>query len=43
MLAEDIKPSRLARARYKLIDILKTWRRLSGLVVYSGEAFTLSP
>ena len=44
MLAEDIKPSRLARARYKLIDILKNrGEGYSGLVVYSGEAFTLSP
>jgi len=44
MLAEDIKPSRLARARYKLIDILKTRSEgYSALVVYGGEAYTLSP
>jgi len=44
MLAEDIKPSRLARARYKLIDILKTrGEGFSALVVYGGEAYTLSP
>ncbi len=44
MLAEDIKPSRLARARYKLIDILKNrGEGYSALVVYGGEAFTLSP
>ena len=44
MLAEDLKPSRLARARYKLIDILNNrGEGVSGLVVYSGEAFTLSP
>ena len=35
MLAEDIAPSRLVRARYKLIDILKARKQgLSGLVVY---------
>lgn len=44
MLAEDIKPSRLARARFKLIDILKNrGEGFSALVVYSGEAYTLSP
>ena len=44
MLAEDLKPSRLARARYKLIDILKTRSEgYSALVVYGGEAYTLSP
>jgi Ca-activated chloride channel family protein len=44
MLAEDIKPSRLARARYKLIDILKArGEGYSALVVYGGEAYSLSP
>jgi Ca-activated chloride channel family protein len=44
MLAEDIKPNRHTRARYKLIDFLKTNPHLStGLVVYSGSAHTLSP
>jgi Ca-activated chloride channel homolog len=44
MLAEDIKPSRLARARFKLIDILKKRREgYSALVVYGGDAFALSP
>ena len=44
MLAEDIKPSRLARARFKLIDILKNrGEGYTGLVVYGGEAHTLSP
>ncbi len=44
MLAEDIKPSRLARARYKLIDILQNRAEgFSALVVYGGEAYTLSP
>jgi Ca-activated chloride channel family protein len=44
MLAEDIAPSRLERARYKLIDILKNRREgFSALVVYSGAAYTLTP
>jgi len=44
MFAEDIKPSRLARARYKLIDILQNrGEGFSALVVYGGEAYTLSP
>ena len=44
MLAEDVTPSRLIRARYKLIDILS--RRdegVVGLVVYGGDAYTVSP
>lgn len=44
MLAQDIKPSRLVRARYKLIDILKQRREgFSALVVYGGESHTVSP
>jgi Ca-activated chloride channel family protein len=44
MLAEDIAPSRLVRARYKMIDIFKARKQgLSALVVYAGEAFTVSP
>ena len=44
MDAEDIKPSRLVRARYKIADILK--RRKDGqtaLLVYAGDAFTVTP
>lgn len=44
MDAEDISPSRLTRARLKVLDILGT--RESGqtaLVVYSGSAFTVTP
>lgn len=44
MDAEDIKPSRLIRARYKIADILK--RRKDGqtaLLVYADEAFTVTP
>lgn len=44
MLAADIKPNRLTRARYKLLDILHAERDVSvGLVAYSGEAYTVSP
>ena len=44
MLAADLAPSRLVRGRYKLIDILKRRTEgVSGLVVYGGEAHTVSP
>ncbi len=44
MDAEDIAPSRLGRAKLKILDILE--RRRSGqtaLVVYSANAFTVTP
>ena len=44
MDAQDISPSRLARARLKILDLLD--RRASGqtaLVVYSANAFTVAP
>ena len=44
MNAQDIKPSRLSRARYKIADILK--QRKDGqtaLVVFAGAAFTVTP
>ncbi len=44
MDATDIKPSRLARARFKIADILR--QRSEGqtaLVVYAGDAFTVTP
>ncbi|MFV2059764.1 MAG: VWA domain-containing protein [Gammaproteobacteria bacterium] len=44
MLAEDVKPSRLVRARLKLLDILKA--RTEGqtaLIVYAGDAFVVTP
>jgi Ca-activated chloride channel family protein len=44
MDASDIKPSRLARARYKIDDLLK--QRKDGqtaLLVYSGDVFTVTP
>lgn len=44
MYAEDIKPSRLQRARYKILDILRQRREgLTGLVVYSGDAHVVTP
>lgn len=44
MYAEDIKPSRLQRARYKVLDILRHRREgLTGLVVYSGDAHVVTP
>ena len=44
MDAQDLVPSRLARAKLKILDILE--RRVSGqtaLVVYSSNAFTVTP
>ena len=44
MNADDIKPSRLERARYKVIDLLKTRQEgETALVVYAGDAFTVTP
>lgn len=44
MDATDIKPSRLIRARLKLIDILKQrYEGQSALIVYAAQAFTVSP
>lgn len=44
MDATDIKPSRLAMARYKITDILKLRKDgQTGLIVYSGDAFTVTP
>jgi Ca-activated chloride channel homolog len=44
MNAQDIKPSRLARARLKLIDILKMRKEgQTALVAYAGTAYTVSP
>ena len=44
MLAQDEKPDRLARARYKLDDILDRSRDLqTALIGYAGEAFIAAP
>jgi len=44
MDAADIKPSRLARARHKITDILKK-RKLgqTALLVYAADSYTVSP
>ncbi len=44
MLVDDLKPSRLARARFKIEDILSREEEgQTGLVVFAGDAFTASP
>ncbi len=44
MEAADLKPSRLARARYKVADILNRSRDGQvGLVAFAGDAFVVAP
>ncbi|MCP4979895.1 MAG: VWA domain-containing protein [Gammaproteobacteria bacterium] len=44
MDATDIKPSRLARARHKIADILNLRKEgQTALVVYAADAFTVTP
>lgn len=44
MDATDVKPSRLARARHKILDILhKRNEGQTALIVYAQEAFVVSP
>lgn len=44
MLADDLKPNRLTRTQYKLIDLLKAHPEMAtGMVVYAGSAHTLAP
>ncbi|MBK7012007.1 MAG: VWA domain-containing protein [Xanthomonadales bacterium] len=44
MLAADIRPTRLERARYKLNDILEESRDMqTALIGYSGDAFVAAP
>lgn len=44
MLAQDIKPSREARSRMKLIDLLQERRDgQTALIAYSAEAYTVTP
>ena len=44
MLAADLAPSRLERARYKVADILSQNREgQTGLVVFAGDAFVVAP
>ena len=44
MEATDIKPSRVARARYELLDILRKRREgQTALIVYAAQPFVVSP
>lgn len=44
MRATDISPDRLTRARFKIIDLFNSFAEgETGLVVYAGDAFTISP
>ena len=44
MYATDAKPNRLSQARYKAIDLIKSWDEgEKGLIAYAGDAFTISP
>jgi Ca-activated chloride channel family protein len=44
MHAEDLKPSRLVRMRYKLLELLKQRREgQTALIAYSGDAHIVSP
>ena len=44
MLAEDLKPNRLTRARYALADILaENLEGQTGLVAFAGDAYVVSP
>ena len=44
MLAEDLKPNRLAQAHFRLSDMLEAaLEGQTGLVAYAGDAFVVSP
>ena len=44
MSAKDIQPSRLKRAKFKILDLLKLNKDgQTGLIVFSSEAFLVSP
>jgi len=44
MLAQDISPNRLTRAKYKIDDILNQYREgQTGLAVFSNESYTVAP
>ena len=44
MLATDVTPNRINRARFKLLDLLKLRKEgQTGLVVFAGDAFAVSP
>lgn len=44
MLAADIQPSRVQRARQKILDLLETRKEgVTGLVVFAGDAHVVTP
>ena len=44
MMAADVPPNRINRARFKLLDLLKIRKEgQTGLVVFAGDAFAVSP
>ena len=44
MFATDIKPTRIDRVRFKLVDLLKKFTEgETGLICYAGDAFVISP
>jgi Ca-activated chloride channel family protein len=44
MLAEDLRPNRLARARFRIADLLtQAEEGQTGLVAYAGDAYVVSP
>lgn len=44
MFAKDVQPSRLQRAKYKVLDLLReTHEGQTGMIVYSSEPFVVSP
>ena len=44
MLIDDIKPTRLARAKFKIEDVLSKKEEIqTALVVFAGDAFTVAP
>jgi Ca-activated chloride channel family protein len=44
MLAEDLRPNRLTRVRYRLADLLEsTEEGQVGVVAYAGDAYVVSP
>jgi len=44
MMAEDLRPNRLTRARFRLADLLNdTQEGQTGLVAYAGDAYVVSP
>ncbi len=44
MLAEDLRPNRLTRARFRLADLLETTEEgQTGMVSFAGDAYVVSP